>query len=611
VTVLATNPGGTDSQSFTIIVAAIPPVITSSAVTDVNADDLYSYDVEATGIPAPIYSLIISPATMTIDSNTGLIQWTPTDIGDVNVIVQASNPGGTDSQNFTITVAAVPPVITSAAVTDVNAGDLYNYDVEATGIPEPTFSLTTAPLAMTIDSNTGLIQWTPADIGDANVTVLATNQGGTDSQSFTITIAGEPSLDYLELYSVPWELDLASEDLICDLDLAGGATTAAVSWFKDGEPLTNLYMPMEGGPANALKDYSDPNNPVVMDTNGSPIWIANAHEACGAFVLDSNDGCYIDIAEKMAPDSNSYTKAAWISLTSDANSNVKNDIISGYGHTFWVPIDNNGLPITMTAGHNDNWDTVTDCNQLELNRWYFVAVSYDANSQIMSLYRDGLLVDSANSVEPYSTSPTTYIGAYPSGDGACDFSDMMISQVRIYDHALSPEQLAALYNGDNKIVAAETDANQVWHCCVIPFTSMQAGAVCDSNSITIQAGFPSDIDLDGIYDANDNCPFTDNPDQNDIDADDVGDKCDNCPDKANHDQADTDSDGIGDTCEYESANLDGLDPVNFGDFAILASEWMAAGPNLTGDANRDQIVNIEDMIQIGEHWLSYGSQPQP
>jgi PKD repeat protein len=65
---------------------------------------------------------------MTIDANTGLILWTPTDIGDVNVTVLATNAGGSDSQSFTITVAAVPPVITSSAVTDVNAGNLYSYD---------------------------------------------------------------------------------------------------------------------------------------------------------------------------------------------------------------------------------------------------------------------------------------------------------------------------------------------------------------------------------------------------------------------------------------------------------------------------------------------------
>jgi PKD repeat protein len=192
VTIQATNPGGSDSQNFTITAAAVPPVITSAAVTDVNAGELYSYDVEATGIPAAVYSLITSPAAMTIDSNTGLIQWTPADIGDVNVTVQATNAGGSDSQSFTITVAAVPPVITSAAVTDVNAGELYSYDVEATGIPQPTYSLITSPAAMTIDSNTGLIQWTPTDIGDVNVTALATNAGGTDSQNFIITVAAIP-----------------------------------------------------------------------------------------------------------------------------------------------------------------------------------------------------------------------------------------------------------------------------------------------------------------------------------------------------------------------------------------------------------------------------------
>jgi hypothetical protein len=41
---------------------------------------------------------------MTIDSVSGLIEWTPTEAGSEQVSVQASNIEGTDQQNFTIVV---------------------------------------------------------------------------------------------------------------------------------------------------------------------------------------------------------------------------------------------------------------------------------------------------------------------------------------------------------------------------------------------------------------------------------------------------------------------------------------------------------------------------
>ncbi len=81
---------------------------------------------------------------------------------------------------------------------------------------------------------------------------------------------------------------------------------------------------------------------------------------------------------------------------------------------------------------------------------------------------------------------------------------------------------------------------------------------------------PPDADLDGIWDENDNCPNTPNPDQSDADGDGVGDACDpltdsdgdgvgdeedNCPQDPNADQADADDDGVGDAC----------DPVNDSD----------------------------------------------
>lgn len=61
-----------------------------------------------------------------------------------------------------------------------------------------------------------------------------------------------------------------------------------------------------------------------------------------------------------------------------------------------------------------------------------------------------------------------------------------------------------------------------------------------------------DSDEDGIFDVEDNCPYTANPTQEDTDADGVGNACDNCAQVANPNQEDCDGDTIGDACDTNS-----------------------------------------------------------
>ena len=86
------------------------PMITSTPLTDGVVGGLYSYDVEATGDPAPNFALLTMPTGMTIDPVTGLIQWTPAgdQTGPNAVEVEASNTEGTDTQSFSVDVVLPP-----------------------------------------------------------------------------------------------------------------------------------------------------------------------------------------------------------------------------------------------------------------------------------------------------------------------------------------------------------------------------------------------------------------------------------------------------------------------------------------------------------------------
>lgn len=181
----------------------VPPQITSSPVDEAFQGFTYSYDVQATGTPDAVFSLATAPSGMIINPQTGLIQWTPTQVGSENVVVQAQNTDtewGTTDQSFTITVTQNnPPQITSLAPTaNVKVGDLFTYQAVAIdGDGDPlTWSIDFGPSGMSIDSGTGVVTWTPtaADVGTAISTIkVSDGKNNEATQSFSITVSSSSS----------------------------------------------------------------------------------------------------------------------------------------------------------------------------------------------------------------------------------------------------------------------------------------------------------------------------------------------------------------------------------------------------------------------------------
>ncbi len=259
VTVRVSDSGGLfDTQSYVVSVVNIndAPSITSAAVIAATENVAYAYDVDVTDPDAGdivTYSLDVSPANMIIDSNTGLIVWTPdpAQIGDNSVTVRATDIDGLfDTQSFVITVINVndAPLITSVAVITADEDVAYSYDVDAVD-PDAgdilTYSLDVSPSSMTIDSVTGLIVWTPdtTQVGDNNVIVRAVDSGDLfDTQSFIITVvkansipvanSGGPyfgNLDQPVVFDGSGSLDIDNDPLVYSWDFGDGSTGAGIN----------------------------------------------------------------------------------------------------------------------------------------------------------------------------------------------------------------------------------------------------------------------------------------------------------------------------------------------------------------------------------------------
>jgi hypothetical protein len=196
-----------DTQEFTINVTNSndAPVITSTAVTTALEDEIYEYQLTATDddLLNPsnellIFTLDTVPARMTIDYNSSLIQWLPTNdnVGVHRVSITVSDLASANNyQNFTLTVinANDAPVITSEPILEATTLDLYEYQLNVTDIDKGdilTYSLDTCPKNMTVNSISGLITWIPdpEQIGNNSVNVRVSDSNTSDTQEFNIKV---------------------------------------------------------------------------------------------------------------------------------------------------------------------------------------------------------------------------------------------------------------------------------------------------------------------------------------------------------------------------------------------------------------------------------------
>lgn len=231
-----------------------------------------------------------------------------------------------------------------------------------------------------------------------------------------------------------------------------------------------------------------------------------AGQIAGALDFDG-DGDYVNCGNDSGLQiEGEFTVSAWACPT-DSSTNIewgdpivsKENFRKGYQLT-WGPDGKFGFMVSGSGAAHIVWGDPGK----DLDQCYLVTGVYDGATA--HIYVNGQSENSA--VEPYTTNTEDnfYIGSWrPDDSTRRRFFDGIIDDVRIYDHALTEEEVAQL--------------------AMLP-----------------------DTDGDGISDGADNCPLTPNPSQDDTDGDGSGDACDNCP-LPNPDQRDDDENGIGDVCD--------------------------------------------------------------
>ncbi len=249
VTVLVDDGrGAIASQNYGIFVLDNPsnqsPFITSTPSVNTLVDQLYTYQV--TGVDPEgenlTFRLIENPNGMTINPNTGLIQWTPTrsQAGLSDITVEIVDPlGATGQQRFQILSIGnnQAPIVTSRSPSVVIAGETYQYDVIATD-PDGdslTYTLEQAPNGMSID-NLGRLRWltTPTDAGIINVRLRVSDPyGGISGQNFSFNVVNDTQAPQVSIVTDANQVDVG-ETVTITVNAVDNTSIDNLVFFVDG-----------------------------------------------------------------------------------------------------------------------------------------------------------------------------------------------------------------------------------------------------------------------------------------------------------------------------------------------------------------------------------------
>ena len=272
-------------QNFSITVANVNdvPVITSLPVLTATEKASYLYDANAADPDNDtlFYALMQNPPGMSINQQTGLINWTPNQshIGQQGISIRVSDGLVGADQNFTIDVSNVNdlPVITSLPVTEGTQDMAYAYDVEASDIDNDAlaYSLLESPPGMAINGTNGIISWLPdnGQVGTHNITVSVMDDNGSTSQEFALIIANVN--DAPAIISSPITIIKSGQTYLYDVDAVD----------IDGDAI--LYSIVQG-PAGMSIDSA----------NGLITWkTKRSVEGVYLIIVRASDGSLIDLQE--------------------------------------------------------------------------------------------------------------------------------------------------------------------------------------------------------------------------------------------------------------------------------------------------------------------------
>lgn len=266
----------------------VAPRITNGAVNlSINELDPWIYTVQAADSDLPkqnlIFSLVSAPDGATINSNTGLISWTPSETQGNNsvykFVVRVSDGIAQAESPLNIQVKEVnsAPRLNIIGTRTIDEEKLLNFSVQATDADLPannlTYSMLNAPAGANLDARSGEFSWTPTESQGAGVYKI----------TFQVSDNGTPSLSSEESVSIS----------VNEVNKPPVAENFSLNVDEDSSVSTQLRANDADLPANSLKYsiISQPANGKLSGTAPNFVYQPNANfNGTDSFTFKVNDG---------------------------------------------------------------------------------------------------------------------------------------------------------------------------------------------------------------------------------------------------------------------------------------------------------------------------------
>jgi hypothetical protein len=221
-------------------------------------------------------------------------------------------------------------------------------------------------------------------------------------------------------------------------------TASAVTWLHANSywtSYTNTYMLVSLYEARNSSSYPSPYDGSTwfdLSSQNNDASLTNTSFDIELFSMYFNSA-YASIGQPIS--GNAYSIAAWIAPFSTVGAR---NIVSSQNNVFWI---NSG---TLYGGVGGSY-TLVSGSMTESQR-YFVALTFNGDSNTMTLYIDGVQVDQNTSVSQNYTAENTFIGSHYVGTNV-SFFEGLIDYVAIYEGELSAGTISSIYTNTYSVYA--------------------------------------------------------------------------------------------------------------------------------------------------------------